>query len=77
MRGLQPGSRVHTGVQQPGQRIPPGAPQPGQYVAVQQSATQQPAVERSGAVPVVVDPVLPPQQAPSVEEGPLSQNKSD
>jgi hypothetical protein len=74
----QPGSRVGFGVQQPGRRVGPGGQQfAGQYVAVQQSAIQQPAAMRSGAAPVVVDPVLLPQQTPSAEEKPLSHNKAD
>jgi hypothetical protein len=77
MKGLQPGLSVGFGVQQPGHRVPQGVAQPGQYVAVQQAATQPPAAMRSGAVPAVVDPVLPPQQAPSAEEKTLSHDKAD
>jgi hypothetical protein len=78
MGGQQPGSRVLLGVQQPGHRGFPGGQQPAaQYVAGQQAATQPPAAMRSGAVPVVVDPVLPPQQTPSAEEKDMSHNQAD
>lgn len=78
MGGLQPGAGVGFGVQQPGLRGPTGGQQPaGQHVAVQQSVTQLPAAIRSGVAPAVVDPVLPPQQAPSAEEKTLSHNKAD
>jgi hypothetical protein len=77
MKGLQPGAGVGFGVQQPGLRVPTGQQAGVQHAAAQQAATQPPAAMRSGAVPAVVDPVLPPQQAPSAEEKTLSHDKAD